>query len=133
MDRKNVDINALECTVYGKGKKERTVFFTSVAAMALQEYFDTRTDKHDALFVGKGSERMTPHGVRFMLTELGEEAGVENVHPHRFRRTLATSLHDHGMPIEDIKEILGHESIETTLKYIYVQKANVKNSYRKYC
>lgn len=85
-----------------------------------------------ALFVGKGTERMTPGGVRFMLKRLEEKTGVENVHPHRFRRTLATNLINHGMPIQEVAAILGHDKLDTTMKYVFIEKTNVKNAYRKY-
>ena len=82
--------------------------------------------------VNAGTKRLTPAGVRFMLNKLADEAGVDHVHPHRFRRTLATNLVDHGMPIQEVASILGHEKLETTMKYVFVNKIHVKNDYRKY-
>ncbi len=135
LNRDDVDFQKMECMVLGKGNKERTVYFDSVTAMVLRSYLLKRTDESPALFSGNRknrSDRLTPHGVRGMLNHLGERAGVENVHPHRFRRTLATNLIDHGMPIQEVSSILGHENINTTMKYVFVDKNNVKNSYRKY-
>ena len=132
LNRADIDFQNMECKVLGKGNKERTVYMDEVTAMVLKEYLDARTDPYDALFVGKGTERMTPHGVRNMLDDLSEKSGVANVHPHRFRRTLATNLINHGMPIQEVACILGHERIDTTMKYVYIEKTSVKNSYRKY-
>ncbi len=132
LNRADIDFQNMECKVLGKGNKERTVYMDEVTAMVLKEYLDARTDPYDALFVGKGTERMTPHGVRNMLDDLSEKSGVANVHPHRFRRTLATNLINHGMPIQEVAYILGHERIDTTMKYVYIEKTSVKNSYRKY-
>lgn len=128
----DVDLDSMECTVLGKGNKERTVYMDSVAAMQLKAYLDTRTDSSDALFVGKGTNRLQPGGVRHMLNVLGTRAGVTNVHPHRFRRTLATGLINHGMPIQEVANILGHEKIDTTMTYVYIDKRSVKSSYQKY-
>ena len=128
----DVDFQNLECTVLGKGNKERTVFIDEVTAMLLKNYLSTRAAKgSDPLFNGTRG-RLEPNGVRMMLKDLQKKTGVENVHPHRFRRTLATRLINHGMPIQEVAMILGHESIETTMEYVYIDKVNVKNSYRKY-
>lgn len=132
LNRNDVDLNALECTVLGKGNKERTVFLDQVTAMTLQNYLDTRMDDYPALFVGKGSDRMKPGGVRKMLVQLGETSHVDHVHPHKFRRTTATSLIRHGMPIQEVAMILGHDKLDTTMQYVVLDKSDVKNSYRKY-
>lgn len=132
LDRDSIDFSNLECVVHGKGNKQRTVFINDVTAMLLKRYLFSRQDQHKALFVGKGSTRLTPGGIRRMLNVIAEKAGVDHVHPHRFRRTLATSLVDHGMPIQEVANILGHEKLETTMEYVYVNKTNVKNDYRKY-
>lgn len=132
LDRDSVDLNALECTVQGKGNKERTVYLSPVAGMLLKQYLAKRTDTAPALFTGKGSERLTPGGVRFMLRRIAGEAGVEHVHPHKFRRTLATNLIHHGMPIQEVAAILGHDKLDTTMQYVVLDKTDVKNSYRKY-
>lgn len=132
LNRADVDFNNLECTVLGKGNKERTVYLDSVAAMQLQKYLDSREDNDEALFIGKGTSRMQPGGIRKCLRVIGDRAGVPNVHPHRFRRTLATNLIKHGMPIQEVANILGHEKLDTTMMYVYLDKQSVKNSYKKY-
>ena len=132
MDISDVDFQQMEATVLGKGNKERTVFLDDVSVMQLKRYLDKRKDNSPALFIGRGTSRMTPGGVRFCLKKLAERAGVENVHPHRFRRTLATGLIDRGMPIQEVASILGHENVNTTMTYVYINKHNVKNAYRKF-
>lgn len=132
LNKKDVDYINKEIVVLGKGNKERTVFIDEVTAMLLQRYLDERKDDYEALFIGKGSERLTPHGIRNLLHRIAVKAGVENTHPHRFRRTLATNLIDHGMPVQEVAAILGHEKLDTTMKYVYLSKNNVKNSYNKY-
>lgn len=132
LNRDDVDLNTLECTVLGKGNKERTVYLSPVAGMMIREYLASRTDDNPALFIGKRKERLTPHGIRFMLTELADRAGVDHVHPHKFRRTLATNLIRHGMPIQEVAAILGHDKLDTTMQYVVLDKTDVKNSYRKY-
>ena len=107
-------------------------YLDSVAAMQLQKYLDSREDDDEALFVGKGTSRMQPGGIRKCLRVIGDRAGVPNVHPHRFRRTLATNLIKHGMPIQEVANILGHEKLDTTMMYVYLDKQSVKNSYKKY-
>ena len=128
----DIRFSALECTVLGKGNKERIVYLDSVCAMLLNRYLSKRKDDNPALFVGKRGERLEPGGVRIMLKQLEKKTGVENVHPHRFRRTLATNLIARGMAIQEVAAILGHERIDTTMKYVYLDKSAVKNSYRKY-
>lgn len=132
LDREDINFQKGECIVLGKGAKERTVFINDVTLMLLQRYFSERKDTSPALFAGRGTERMTPQGVRKMLTTVAEKANVEHVHPHRFRRTLATSLIDHGMPIQEVAAILGHDKLDTTMTYVYIDTENVHNSYRKY-
>lgn len=132
LNRENVDLINKECTVLGKGNKERTVFLNDVTVMLIKRYMKERMDEYPSLFSGKGSERMTPGGVRAMLKRLEKRSGVEHVHPHRFRRTLATELIDHGMPIQEVASILGHDKIDTTMTYVYVSKTNVRSSYNKY-
>jgi site-specific recombinase XerD len=119
--------------VLGKGNKERTVYIDEVTAMVLTEYFDTRTDDSPALFRGirSNSARLSPHGVREMLVKLGERSGVENVHPHRFRRTLATMLILHGMPIQEVAALLGHEKIDTTMAYVNISREDIKHDYKR--
>ena len=127
-----MDLQSLECKVLGKGNKERTVFLDQVAAATLQAYLDTRTDDHPALFVGRGTDRMKPGGIRKMLVELGASSHVTHVHPHKFRRTTATNLIRHGMPIQEVEAILGHDKLDTTMQYVVLDKSDIKNSYRKY-
>ena len=131
LDR-TINYRSGEITVMGKGAKERTVYVDQVAIMLLDRYMAIRKDDSTALFAGKGTDRMTPGGVRRMLVCLGEEAGVEDVHPHRFRRTLATSLIGRGMQIQDVAVILGHDNINTTMTYIYIEQSAVKSSYQRY-
>lgn len=132
LDREDIDFQNRRAKVLGKGAKERTVFFGEAAELYLQEYLAERTDEDPALFLGKRHERLTPNGIRVMLQRLGDRAGVENVHPHRFRRTRATTLIDHGMVIQDVASILGHEKLDTTMRYIYMDEHNVACNYRKY-
>lgn len=132
LDRENVDPDKLECIVHGKGNKERVVFMSQVAGMVLAEYLQTRTDGNPALFVGRRNERLQPGGVREMLKQLAEKTGVDHVHPHKFRRTLATELSRHGMPIQEVANILGHEKIDTTMKYVVKDAEGIRMNYRRY-
>lgn len=132
LDRDSVDLMGLECVVHGKGNKERVVFLDAVTGMILREYLDERKDDEKALFIGQRGKRMTPGGVRAMLKRLEVMAGVEHVHPHKFRRTLATTLTRHGMPIQEVASILGHEKLDTTMEYVVEDKENTKNSYKRY-
>lgn len=132
LDRGDVDMQRMSCKVFGKGSKERVVYFDNITRMYLRKYMMSRTDLSPALFSGKGSERMTPGGVRKMLKTVGEIAHVENVHPHRFRRTLATNLINRGMPIQEVARVLGHDRLDTTMTYIYIDDHDVQVSYRKY-
>ena len=132
LNRDSIDLERLECLVRGKGNKERTVYLSEVAGMMIREYLDTRRDDNEALFVGQRHERILPGGVRIMLNKLAEKAGVEHVHPHKFRRTLATELTRRGMPIQEVARILGHEKIDTTMRYIAMNKEQVKADYRRY-
>ena len=132
LNRNMVNIEAMECVVHGKGNKERTVYLDDVAAMVLSEYMASRKDDHPALFVNKYKNRMRPGGVREMLNLLAEKAGVEHVHPHKFRRTLATEMSRHGMPIQEVAKILGHEKLDTTMQYVVLNKDDVKASYRRF-
>ena len=133
LERDMVDLKALECVVHGKGNKDRTVYLDPVAGMILGEYLQTRRDDHPALFIDKyRNERLQPGGVRTMLKKMGVEAGVDHVHPHKFRRTLATDLTRHGMPIQEVASILGHEKLDTTMQYVVMDHETVKASYRKF-
>ena len=132
LDRNSVDLERLECVVHGKGNKERFVYLSEVAGMLLAEYLRQREDDNPALFINCRGQRFLPGGVRFMLNEIAKKAGVEHVHPHKFRRTLATDLSRHGMGITEIACILGHDRIDTTMAYVVMNKETVKNSYRKF-
>ena len=131
VNSEDVDFVARQLKVLGKGSKERTVFINDVCKMRLTVYLDMRKDASPALFPGRQTDRMTPGGVRAMLKRLGAAAGVENVHPHRFRRTLATNLIDGGMAIQEVAVVLGHEKLDTTNGYVYTDQQNVEHAYRR--
>jgi len=132
LDITDIDFSAMEVVVLGKGNKERKVYLTEVAAMHLRQYLDSRNDTCEALFSGKGNRRLTKNGIEAIIKRLGKAAGVENAHPHRYRRTLATNLLDRGMNIQDVAAILGHADLKTTQIYCYISQENVKNAYKKY-
>lgn len=132
LNRSDIDFQNLECIVLGKGNKQRTVYIDSVTAMVIQEYLAGRTDNCEALFVGKGGKRFLPGGIRAMLNKVAEKTGVYHVHPHKFRSTEITELVNRGMPVEQVKELVGHDKIDTTLGYVKVDQANIKNAYRRY-
>lgn len=131
LNRDDVNFTSQECKVLGKGNKERIVFMSDVCCMRLQEYLASRSDSEEALFLGRGNKRLLPGGVRAMLKRIETQTGVEDIHPHRFRRTLATSLIDRGMPIQDVAAILGHANINTTMTYIYTDARSVKATYKR--
>lgn len=134
LDRKDVNLHERECLVMGKGNKQRPVYFDARAKLHLTEYLTSRIDKNPALFVALDSSarRVTVGGVELRLRDLGRSAGVNRVHPHKFRRTLATHAIDKGMPIEQVQKLLGHAKIDTTMHYAMVNQSNVKASHRKY-
>lgn len=134
LNRDDIDFENRECIVFGKGEKERVVYFDARTKIHLQNYLNTREDKNDALFVSllKPHNRLQISGVEIRLRELGVRLNINRVHPHKFRRTLATRAIDKGMPIEQVQRVLGHENIETTMHYAQVRQNNVKNSYHKY-
>lgn len=132
LNREDIDYQGMQCKVLGKGNKERVVYIDNITRMNMMRYERSRSDTSNALFVGKGSDRMTAGGIRKMLKMLEEKSGVENVHPHRFRRTLATNLINRGMPIQEVARILGHDRLDTTMKYIYINDMSVKAAYQKY-
>ena len=129
LNRDDVDLDEGECIVLGKGNKERTVFLDEVAVMTLREYLASRIDRQPALFLNHMTRRMTPQLVREMLHNL---ANVENVHPHRFRRTIITRLLNRGMPIQDVALIAGHAKIDTTKEYYAASKSRIKSNYKRY-
>jgi site-specific recombinase XerD len=132
LNRNSVDFQTRETVVLGKGNKERTVFIDDVTVMLLKRYFADRKDDSIALFAGRRSIRMTPGGVRAMLRRVADAASVAHVHPHRFRRTLATNLIDRGMQLQEVAVLLGHEKLDTTMGYVYVSRDNVRTAYQKY-
>jgi site-specific recombinase XerD len=129
----DIDFENRECVVFGKGNKERPVYFDARTKIHLKNYLDSRTDDNPALFVSllKPFDRLQISGVEIRLRELGRRLGIPKVHPHKFRRTLATKAIDKGMPIEQVQQLLGHAKIDTTMQYAMVNQANVKNSHRK--
>ena len=133
LDRDDINLQKRECKVLGKGNKERIVYIDAVTAMTIAEYLNNRTDEIPALFIGKRMERLSPNGVRAMLRGIQDRAHMETkVHPHRFRRTLATNLIHRGMPIQEVAKILGHEKLDTTMKYLCIDDQDIKYSYNKY-
>ena len=131
LNRNQVDLQKLEVVVLGKGNKERIVYLSEVTAMVMKAYLDSREDDEEMLFIGNKGERLQPGGVRIMLKQLGKKAGVENVHPHRFRRTLATNLCRRGMPLQEIATVLGHAKLDTTMKYVVLNNDDIKQAYRR--
>ena len=133
LNKEDIDFNERSCVVLGKGDKEREVYFDARTKLHLQQYLSTRVDNNKALFVSLKApfHRLQISGVEKALRKLGIMAAVNKVHPHKFRRTLATMAIDKGMPIEQVQNLLGHKNINTTMQYAMVNKANVKNSHRK--
>lgn len=116
----------------GKGSKQRTVYINELASKHLVEYLTTRNINGDYLFYNKKKEALNPGGVRFLLKEIEDRAGINNVHPHRFRRTFATGLANRGMEIQEIGKLLGHSNLNTTLTYVYTSEEKIRSSYLKY-
>ena len=134
LNRDDIDFTNRECIVLGKGNKQRKVYFDARAKIHLQNYLNSRSDDNPALFVSlqKPHNRLQIRGVEIRLHELGEKLNLCRIHPHKFRRTLATMAIDKGMPIEQVQQLLGHQNIDTTLQYAMVNQANVKQSHKKY-
>ena len=134
LNRKDIDFNERECVVVGKGDKQRKVYFDAKAKIHLQQYLNSRNDNNEALFVSllKPYKRLQISGVEIRMRQLGRRLNINKVHPHKFRRTLATKAIDKGMPIEQVQQLLGHSKIDTTLQYAMVNQNNVKNSHRKF-
>ena len=134
LNRNDIDFNERECIVLGKGSKERVVYFDARTKIHLQDYLRSRTDDNPALFVSLKSpyERLKIGGVEVRLREFGKQLGLQRVYPHKFRRTLATTAIDKGMPIEQLQQLLGHRKIDTTLQYAMVKQSNVKLAHKKY-
>ena len=134
LNRDDVNFEERECIVLGKGDKERIVYFDARTKIHLRNYLDSRTDSDPALFVSLKAPhyRLNIGGIELRLRELGKRLDISKVHPHKFRRTLATVAIDKGMPIEQLQKLLGHQRIDTTLQYAMVKQSNVKNAHRKY-
>lgn len=134
LNRDDVNFEERECVVLGKGDKERIVYFDARTKIHLKSYLDSRTDNDPALFVSLKSphRRLNIGGIEVRLRELGKRLDIPKVHPHKFRRTLATVAIDKGMPIEQLQKLLGHQRIDTTLQYAMVKQSNVKLAHKKY-
>ena len=134
LNRDDIDFENRECVVFGKGSKERPVYFDARTKIHLKNYLESRRDDNPALFVSLLSpyNRLEISGVEVRLRKLGRKLGITKVHPHKFRRTLATRAIDKGMPIEQVQRLLGHAKIDTTMQYAMVNQNNVKISHRKY-
>ena len=134
LNKEDINFDERECVVFGKGDKERIVYFDARTKMHLQNYLNSRADDNPALFVSLTAphKRLEIGGVEVRLRKIGKNLGIEKVHPHKFRRTLATMAIDKGMPIEQLQQLLGHQRIDTTLQYAMVKQSNVKIAHRKY-
>lgn len=134
LNRNDIDFHNRECVVTGKGDKQRRVYFDARTKIHLQKYLEERSDTNEALFVSLLApfDRLQISGVEIRLRQFGRELNIPKVHPHKFRRTLATMAIDKGMPIEQVQHLLGHQSLDTTLQYAMVNQNNVKISHRKY-
>ena len=134
LNRDDIDFNERECVVFGKGDKERIVYFDARTKIHLQNYLNSRNDDNPALFVSlqRPHVRLQISGIEVRLRQYGKRLGLNKVHPHKFRRTLATMAIDKGMPIEQLQQLLGHRRIDTTLQYAMVKQSNVKLAHRKY-
>ena len=134
LNREDINFNERECIVFGKGNKERIVYFNARAKIHLQQYLASRKDRNKALFVSlaRPYRRLGISGVEMRLRKLGRSVKIVRVHPHKFRRTLATMAIDKGMPVEQVQRLLGHVKIDTTMHYAMVNQSNVKLSHRKF-
>ena len=134
INREDIDFHERQCVVFGKGNKEREVYFNARTKIHLEQYLNTRKDENPALFVSlsRPHSRLSIGGVEVRLRTLGKRVNINKVHPHKFRRTLATMAIDKGMPIEQVQKLLGHVKIDTTLHYAMVNQVNVKMAHRKY-
>jgi site-specific recombinase XerD len=134
LNREDINFNERECVVFGKGDKERIVYFDARTKIHLKNYLESRQDSNPALFVSLNSpfKRLQISGVEVRLREFGKKLNINKVHPHKFRRTLATMAIDKGMPIEQLQKLLGHSRIDTTLQYAMVKQSNVKLAHRKF-
>jgi len=130
----DIDFEQRECIVFGKGEKERRVYFDAKTKIHLKEYIDSRTDDNPALIVTLDAphNRLQISGIEIRIRNLGRSLGLRKIHPHKFRRSMATRAIDKGMPIEQVQKILGHSQIDTTMQYAIVNQNNVKTSHQKY-
>lgn len=134
LNREDINFTERECVVFGKGNKQRIVYFNARTKIHLQQYLNERSDQNEALFVSLNNpqKRLQISGVEVRLRKIGREANVPRVHPHKFRRTLATMAIDKGMPVEQVQKLLGHVKIDTTMHYAMVSQNNVKLSHRRF-
>lgn len=134
LNRDQIDFTEKQCIVYGKGGKERVVYLNPKACIYLKKYLDSRKDNDPALFAGirKPYNRLSKEGIESVFREIGKRAGVEKTHPHRLRRTMATNALLRGMPLQEVKELLGHEKMDTTLIYCMIMQTSIKISHMKY-
>lgn len=134
LNKSDINFNERECIVFGKGNKERIVYFDARTKIHLIDYLKSRTDENPALFITlrEPFNRISIGGIEKRLKTIGKKIGLSKIHPHKFRRTLATMAIDKGMPIEQLQHLLGHRKIDTTLQYAMVKQSNVKFSHRKY-
>lgn len=139
LNRSSINLNSRTCIVFGKGAKQRETYFDVRTKIELENYLKTRKDKNRALFVTERKKskhgsysRLSINSIEKMIREIGQKTDIENVHPHRFRRTMATRAIDKGMPIEQVQVLLGHTKIDTTMRYANVQQANVRYSHQKF-
>lgn len=134
LNRQDIHFDTGDCIVFGKGAKERETYLNASSCLHLKKYLLSRTDSNPALFVWlrRPNGRLSEHGIRQILTRIGLRAGVEHVHPHRYRATAATNALNRGMPLQDVQELLGHEDINTTMLYCTVSKDSVRASHRRF-
>ena len=134
LNRSDIDFENRECIVFGKGGKERPAYFDARTKIHLKNYLASRNDENPALFVSLSEphRRLKISGVEIRLRRLGLRLGINRVHPHKFRRTMATRAIDKGMPIEQVQRLLGHSKIDTTMQYALVNQSNVKISHKRY-
>lgn len=133
LNRQDIDFYGKTVIVYGKGSKERETYLNAPACLHLKAYLDSRTDDNEALFVSVKAPhgRLKVGGVEKMIRKIGKKAGIKKAHPHKFRRTMATNMLKKGMPLEEVKELLGHVKLDTTMIYCTVSKDNVKHSHQR--
>lgn len=134
LNKSDIDFYGKNVVVYGKGNKERETYLNATSCMHLKEYLNSRKDDNEALFVSVKSpyERLSVAGIEDILRKLGRKTGITKVHPHRFRRTMATNMLRKGMPVEEVKELLGHAKLDTTMIYCNIYQENVKHSHQKF-